>query len=131
MPRHSITASRLVRIVRKPSGCNDVEEDATMSKTIILLLSTMVPVAAWAAASATMGPSRLIIQVICAVAASFIIFIGILRATERNSWSRHRVVKRLRSTPPLAFRPPQPLQPRQPAPWRRFEPETRRTGLGA
>ena len=102
-----------------------------MSKTTIVLLSWMVPVVAWAAASATMGPSRLIIQVVCAVATSFIIFIGILRATERNSWSRQRVGRRLRRAPPLALRPPQPLQPRQPAPWRRFERETRRSGLGA
>ena len=99
-----------------------------MSKTTIVLLSWMVPVVAWAAASATMG---LIIQVVCAVATSFIIFIGILRATERNSWSRQRVGRRLRSAPPLALRPPQPLQPRQPAPWRRFECETRRSGFGA
>jgi hypothetical protein len=95
-----------------------------MSKTITLLLSSMVPVGAWAAASATMGPSRLIIQVICAVAASFIIFIGILRATERNSWSRHRAVRRARNTPALALKPPLPLTPQTSSSWRRFERDT-------
>ena len=84
-----------------------------MSKTIVLLLSSMVPVGAWAAASTNIGPSRLIIQVVCAVAASFIIFLGILRATERKSWSRHRAIRRARSTPALALTPPLPLQPRQ------------------
>jgi len=99
-----------------------------MSKTITLLLSSMVPVGAWAAASANMGPSRLIIQVICAVVASFIIFIGILHATERNSWSRHRVVRRARNTPALALKPLLPLQPPQPSFWRRrFERDTQRT----
>ena len=98
-----------------------------MSKTIVLLLSSMVPVGTWAAASANMGPSRLIIQVICAVVASFIIFIGILRATERNGWSRHRSVRRTRSTPALALTPPLPLQPRQPSSWRRFVGDTSRT----
>jgi hypothetical protein len=104
-----------------------------MSKTIILLLSSMVPVGAWAAASANTGASRLIIQVVCAVAASFIIFVGILRATERKSWNRHRVIRRSRSTPALALRPPLalPLQPRQTPVWRSLERDTRHSGLSA
>jgi hypothetical protein len=102
-----------------------------MSKTIVLLLSSMVPMGAWAAASANVGPSRLIIQVICAVVASFVIFIGILRATERNSWSRQRAVRRARCTPALALTPPLPLQPRQPSSWRRFESDTQRTSRPA
>jgi hypothetical protein len=103
-----------------------------MSKTIILLLSSMVPVGTWAAASANLGASRLIVQVICAVAASFIIFIGILRATERKSWSRHRSVRRSRSSPALALTPPLPVvQPRQRFAWRDFERNTRRGGISA
>ena len=97
-----------------------------MSKTIILLLSSMVPVGAWAAAFANAGPSRLIIQVICAVVVSFIIFIAILRATERNSRTHHRVSQRTRAAPALALKPPLPLQSQQPSSWRRFEQGTQR-----
>ncbi len=97
-----------------------------MSKTITLLLSSTVPVGAWAAASANMGASRLIIQVICAVVVSFIIFIGILRVTERNSWSRHRAARHARNTPALTLKPPLPLQPPQPSSWRRLARDTQR-----
>jgi hypothetical protein len=123
---HGIQPSKQCSNLGKPTCCNNVQEEAAMPKTITLLLSSMVPVGAWAAASANMGPSRLIIQVICAVVASFIIFIGILRATERNSWSRHRAVRRTRNTPALALKPPLPLQPQQPSSWRRFERDTKR-----
>jgi hypothetical protein len=109
---------------------SDIEEDAIMPKTIILLVSSMVPVGVWVAASANIGASRLIVQVICAVAASFIIFVGILRATERKSWVRRRGVQRWsRRTPPLALTPPLPVQQRQRSAWRDFECNTRGSGI--
>ncbi len=52
-----------------------------MLKTKILLMSSMSPAAAWAA-SANMGPSLLIIQVIGAIAVSFSLFMAILRFTD-------------------------------------------------
>jgi hypothetical protein len=101
-----------------------------MLKTIILLASSMVPVGAWVAASVNIGESRLIVQVLCAVAASFIIFVGVLRATERKSWARRRSVRRWsRRTPALALTPPLPVQSPQRSAWRDFERNTRGSGI--
>lgn len=61
-----------------------------MLNTKILLMSLMSPAAAWAASAST-GPSLLVIRVICAIAACFALFITILRITEsRNSGHIHR-----------------------------------------
>jgi hypothetical protein len=101
-----------------------------MLKTKILLLSSIVPAAVWAA-SANMGPSRLIVQVVCAVAMSFLIFLAILRVTERARPGRHRVGKRSRVTAALAMTPPLPLQPRQaPFSWRGYVRGARRGNVG-
>lgn len=86
-----------------------------MLKAKILLLSSIVPAAVWTA-SASMGPSRLVVQVVCAVAMSFLIFLAILRVTERRKPARHRAGRRSRVTAALALTPPLPLQPRQAPP---------------
>jgi heme/copper-type cytochrome/quinol oxidase subunit 3 len=75
---------------------DDAREGMTMLNTKILLMSSMFPAAAWAA-SATMGPSLLIIQVICAIAISFALFMAILRMTEYKNTQHPRVVARARS----------------------------------
>ena len=100
------------RLVNNPIIAPQVKEGRFMLKTRILLLSSIVPAVAWAA-STDMGPSRLIIQVVCAVAVSFTIFIAILRATERKTSIRHRVSRRSRATAALALTPPLSLQTRK------------------
>jgi hypothetical protein len=71
-------------------------ECMTMLNTKILLMSTMSPAAAWAA-SVNMGPSLLIIQVVCGVAVSFALFMAILRMTEsRNIRGSQRAPARSR-----------------------------------
>ena len=102
-----------------------------MLRTKILLLSSIVPATIWAA-SANMGPSRLIVQVACAVTMSFLIFLAILRVTERRRPGRHRVGKRSRVTAALALTPPLPLQPRQAASsWRGYVRGARRDNISA
>ena len=62
-----------------------------MLNTKILLMSLMSPAAAWAASAST-GPSLLIIRVICAIAACFALFVMILRITEsRNGGHMNRI----------------------------------------
>jgi hypothetical protein len=64
-------------------------EGKAMLKTKILLTASMSPAAAWAA-SVNVGPSLLIIQVICAIAISFALFMAILRMTDSGSAGARR-----------------------------------------